>query len=146
MFSSVCTCVCLQLCVLAKEAPVTIIAHRRNTLPRSLACQHPAGHVVHLHTVFLCSPGTCSHTKRVHFCICMWLHDRVCLLEFEFVCVSLPVRQVEGQVLMAAISPSLLPCPRQKQACARCPVNNHPLVLPDFAYISLFSSCISSFN
>lgn len=89
VFSSVCTCVCLYPCVcLKKEAPVTIIAHRRNTLLWSLTCQHPAGHVVHLHTLFFffCSPGTRSHTKRVHFCICMWLYARACLLAFEFVC------------------------------------------------------------
>lgn len=103
----------------------------------SLTCQHPAGHVVHIHTISLRSLGNCLHTKGVHCCIYMWFYARVCLLEFDFVCVSLPVRQVEGQVLMAAISPSLLPSPREEQACARCPVNNHPSVLPDFSSISL---------
>lgn len=140
-----CAHMCLSLCVCmrvhATEAPVAITAHRRDSdlilWSPSLTCQHPAGHVVHLHTVSLCSLGICSHTKCVHFCICMRLYVCARLLEFDFVCVSLPVRQVEGQVLMAAASPSLLPSPREKQACARCPVNNHPSVLPGFASISL---------
>lgn len=152
IFSSACTCVCLyvwvcmRVCVLARKAPVAITAHRRDSdlilWSSSLTCQHPAGHVVHLHTVSLRSLGICSHSKRVHFCICMRLYVRACLFKFDFVYVSFPVRQVEGQVLMAATSPSLLPSPREKQACARCPINNHPLVLPDFASIScLFILC-----
>jgi len=84
MVSSLCTwfcfvflCVCV--CVHAREAPVTITAHRGNSdlihwFP-SLTCRHPTGHVVYLHTVALCSLGSCSHKeekkKILHFHICM---------------------------------------------------------------------------
>ncbi|XP_034547200.1 uncharacterized protein KIAA0825 homolog isoform X2 [Notolabrus celidotus] len=42
-----------------REAPVAVTAHRRDSdlipLSPSLTCQHPAGHVVHLHCFFLLS-------------------------------------------------------------------------------------------
>lgn len=92
-----CAHVCLYLCVLAEVTPVAITAHRHGSLLWSLTCQHPAGHVVHLHTVSLCSLGTCSHTKQVHFCICMCLYACVCLLQFHFVCVREFASQTSGR-------------------------------------------------
>lgn len=131
-------CVCVHV---YKKGSATITAHKRDSdvifWSPSLMCQHPASHVVCTNTLSLSSLGTQKQCMFAYVCSCSVVNVHM-FVRLLFLCIWVcAVRQVEGQVLMPAISSFLLPSPREKQACVRCPVNNHPSVLPDFSSICL---------
>lgn len=130
-----CVCVCVRTC---RQAIGGIVISSSSL---HLQCVSTLPAMLFTFTPSHCSQGTCSHTHILHMyvlyvCVPFFFFKSLILCEFA--------TQTSGRSSAHGCYPPsppphhhpLLPSPRQKQACARCPVNNHPSVLPDFCSIS----------
>lgn len=114
MFSSACTCVCLYVCACMQERlpspfqPTSGIVISPSVSDVSAPCRP------------CCSPSRYFSllsgnlfTRKT--CRLLHMYVLVCLLEFDFMCVSLPVRQVEVKYLWLLSPPPFCLLPERNK-------------------------------